>query len=147
MSCPDSSLGLDSGRIYQSEEVRPHSDAGSSLHRRVVSDGPSSDLPFCRAGAYKPAHQFHRFLRLMAVTVLVVRYAHLHMQPIQWYLKDQWMSQRGLRHPAFINSELVQALQLWKVETNLSVCRPFASLLHIITVTMDTSMEGWGGHA
>ena len=46
----------------------------------------------------------------------------------------------------FINSYLVQALQWWMMDTNLSVGRPFMFPSHTVTVTMDARMEGWGGH-
>ena len=44
---------------------------------------------FCQAGSYKPAHQFLHLLGLMVVTLLVMPYAHVHMRPLQWYLKSR----------------------------------------------------------
>ena len=42
---------------------------------------------FSKVGAYRPAHQFLSLLGLMAATLQSVEYVHIHMLPIQWYLK------------------------------------------------------------
>ena len=40
-------------------------------------------------GTYKPAHLYLRLLGPIVAILSVLRYAHLHMHLIQWYLKDQ----------------------------------------------------------
>ena len=68
---------------------------------------------FFKLGAYRPAHQFLSLLGLIATTLQSVEYAHLHMRPIQWYLKQQWTrTTHVLQHPIFVNKDLVHAL-LW----------------------------------
>lgn len=70
------------------------------------------------------------------------------MSLIQRYVNDRWTSQHSLNHHVFINSDLVQALQWWTVDDNLSVGRPFVyppSTLSV-NVTTDASIECWGGH-
>ena len=37
---------------------------------------------------YRLAHQYLSLLGLMTATLLVEKYAHIHMRPIQWYLKQ-----------------------------------------------------------
>ena len=93
------------------------------------------------------SYKFFRLLGLMAVTLLVMLHAHLQMRPIQWYLKDRWLSHHGLAHLVFVNADLVRDLQWWMVESNLLEGRPFMPPPHTVTVRTDASMEGWGGHA
>ena len=102
---------------------------------------------FCQAGSYNPAHQFLRLLGLMVATLLVIPYAHLHMRPVQWHLKDRWLSLFGLNHWMFMNANLVRDLQWWMMESNLLERRPFMHPPHTVTVTTDASMVGCGGHA
>ena len=45
-----------------------------------------------------------------------------------------------------MRSELVQFLRWWETMSNLSQGLPFKTPRHTLTVTMDASMEGWGGH-
>ena len=45
----------------------------------------------------------------------------------------------------FIGPDLVQVLQWWIVDVNCAEKRPFLPSLHMVTVTMDASMEGGGG--
>ena len=45
---------------------------------------------FSRVGQYKTALLFLGLLGLVATTLQLVEYAHLHMRPIQWYLKRRW---------------------------------------------------------
>jgi len=51
----------------------------------------------------------------MASTLQVVTYAHLHMRPVQWYIKDHWnlhdLIRQRLKLPIRIRAELVEALQ------------------------------------
>ena len=76
---------------------------------------------FSRVGEYKPACQFLRLLVLMAVTLQSVAYAHLHLRPIQWYLKWLWTAAtHKLQHPVFVNREVVHALSWWLDRQNLS---------------------------
>jgi hypothetical protein len=106
---------------------------------------------FCKIGAYRSALQFLSLLGLMAASLQVVTYAHLHMRSIQWYVKDHWnrrdLSRKRLKLPILIRADLVEALQWWTVVDNLMVGRPFAAPQPTVTVTTDASMEGWGGHA
>ena len=60
---------------------------------------------FSKVGAYKLAHQFLSLLGLMAAMLQPVEYAHLHMHPIQWYLKQRWTHiTHGLRQPIFVHT-------------------------------------------
>ena len=102
---------------------------------------------FCQVCPSKLVHQLFRLLGLMAVTLLVIPYAHLSMRPVQWYLKTWWMSSPGLNHLVFVNSNLVWNLQWWTVDSNLLEGKPFMFPPHTVTVTMDASMVCWGGHA
>jgi len=90
-------------------------------------------------------------LGLMASTIQVVSYAHLHMRPVQWYIKDHWnlrdLNKTRLKIPILIRADLVSALQWWTVPANLAIGRPFVAPSPTVTVTTDASMEGWGGHA
>ena len=86
---------------------------------------------FCKAGSYKPAHQFLH-LGLIAAILLVVPYAHLCMRPVQWYRKDWWSSPLGLNHRVFMNADLVRDLQWWTVESNLLEGRPFMPASHTV---------------
>ena len=73
---------------------------------------------FSIVGAYKSAHQFLSLLGLMAAMLQSVEYAHLHMRPIQWYLKLHWnhtCTTHGLCHPIFVIKDLVHML-LWLSE-------------------------------
>ena len=52
----------------------------------------------------------------MVATLQLVEYAHLHIQPIQWYLKQRWtVATHGLQHPMFVNKDIVQMLSWWLV--------------------------------
>ena len=83
----------------------------------------------------------------MAATLGSVGYAPLHIRPIQWYLKQWWTrTTHGLQHPIFVNKDLVHPLLWWSDRHHLSQGMPFTFLNTTITITMDASMEGWGGH-
>ena len=97
---------------------------------------------FSRVGAYKPAHQFLSLLGLMAATLQSVKYAHLHMHPIQWYLKQCWTTAtHGLRHPVFVKRNFVHALSWWLDRQHLSQGMPFTPPSTTITVTIDASIK------
>jgi len=106
---------------------------------------------FRKAGSYRTALQFLSMLGLMASTISVVAYAHLHMRPIQWYVKDHWdlrdLTRTRLKQRLLVRSDLVQDLQWWTVPANLAIGLPFSLPPPTATVTTDASMEGWGGHA
>ena len=83
----------------------------------------------------------------MAATLQSVEYTHFHMRPILWYLKQHWASAtHGLRHPIFMNRDIVHALSWWLDRQHLSQGMPFTSPSTTITITTDASMDGWGGH-
>ena len=102
---------------------------------------------FSRDGEYKPAHQFLRLLGLMAATLQSMEYAHLHLQPIQWYLKCLWTAATyGLHHPVFVNRKFVHTLSWWLHTQHLSQGMPFITPNATFTITTDSSMVVWGGH-
>ena len=45
---------------------------------------------FSKGGQYRTVLLFLGLLGLMGATLQSVEYAHLHMRPIQWYLKQRW---------------------------------------------------------
>ena len=100
---------------------------------------------FSKDGAYKPGHQFLSLLGMMAATLLSVKYGHLYMRPIQWYLKQHWTHKtHRLHHPIFVNRDLVHVLLWWSDRQHLSQGMPFIFPNTTITITTDVSMEGWG---
>ncbi len=102
---------------------------------------------FLQVGVYRTAHQWLRLLGLMASTIQVVEYAHLHMHPIQWHLKERWTAlHNGLNHPVMISRKVADAVLWWTREGNLLKGLPLSPLPPSLTVTTDASMEGWGGH-
>ena len=67
---------------------------------------------FSRLGVYKPAFLFLSLLDLMAATLQLVEYTHLHLHPIEWYLKHCWNHIiHGLRHLILVTKDLTQVLQ------------------------------------
>jgi len=74
---------------------------------------------FCKVGAYRSAPQFLSMLGLMASTLQVMTYTHLHMHPVQRYVKDHWnlcdLSKKRLKLPILIRPDLVDVLQWWTV--------------------------------
>ena len=54
-------------------------------------------------GTNRLAHKYLILLDLMAAILLIVEFAHLHMKPIQWYLKQHLT--RVL--PSYFNSSLL----------------------------------------
>ena len=75
---------------------------------------------FSKVGQYKPSLLFC-LLGLMAATLQLVEYVHLHMRPIQWYPKRRWNhATHGLRYMILINKDLNQTLQWWSVRQHLS---------------------------
>ena len=119
------------------------------LGRLYLSETQIQALTACARSfsLYRPAHQFPSLLGLMAATLQSVEYAYLHMQPIQWHLKQQWIhTTHGLQHPIFVNNELVHSSFWWSDRHHLSQGMPFKFPNTTITITMDASMEGWDGH-
>ena len=51
-----------------------------------------------------------------------------------------------MHNPIFVNKDLVCTLFWWLNRQQLSQGMPFTSTNTTITITMDVSMEGWGGH-
>ena len=101
---------------------------------------------FARVGAYHPARLWLQVLGLMAATISSVALARLRMRPIQWYLKSQWQD-RVMTQQILVTRQVFMCLQWWMVLDNLSQGRPFQEPPHTVTVTTDSSMLGWGGHA
>ena len=101
---------------------------------------------FSKVGQYKPALLFLSLLGLMAAT-LQLEYVHLHMPPIQWYLKHRWNhTTHGLRYMILINKDPNEVLQWWSLREHLSQGMFFSLPSASTTITTDASMEGWGGH-
>ena len=102
---------------------------------------------FSKVGMYKPAHLFLSLLELMAATLQLVEYAHLHMSPIQWYLKWHWNHvTHGLCHPVFVMKDRVLTLRWWTERNHVSQEMASTFSTTTITITMDRSMEGWRRH-
>ena len=79
---------------------------------------------FSKVGEYNAAHHLLSLLWLMAVTLQLVKYAHLHMHPIQWYLK--WRCNL-VHHLIFVSKDLKCHLH-----TNLFELRDVClTLLHL----------------
>lgn len=100
---------------------------------------------FLKVGVSYPARTWLKLLGVLAATIPSVAYARLHARPIQWYVKRHWRASRGLLWPVMVRLNLVTALQWWTESLNLSQGLPFQSPSHDLTVTTDSSMEGWGG--
>ena len=92
----------DSGRLYcRLKEVRPDSKSGSGIHRRDVLDRFRPGISSRNSEVYfdflHPIVLYGGWLQTSTSVSQAsgshggnfVRYAHLHMHPIQWYLKDQ----------------------------------------------------------
>ena len=76
---------------------------------------------FSRVGQYKPALLYLSLLGLMADTLQMVEYAHLHMRFLKWFLKWHWNRVTyGLRHQILVTKNLAQVLQWWSVREHLS---------------------------
>ena len=102
---------------------------------------------FSKVGQYKTALLFLGLLGLMAATLQLVEYAHLHMCPIQWYLKRRWNPiTHELRYRILVSRALDQVLQCWSVKEHLSQGVPFSLPITTTTITTDASMKCWGGH-
>ena len=102
---------------------------------------------FSRIRQYKPALLFLSLLGPIATTLQSVEYAHLHMHPIQWYLKCRWNHiTHGLCYMILVTKDLTQALQWWLVREHLSQGMDFSLHSTNITITTDASMYGWGCH-
>ena len=101
---------------------------------------------FMQVGRSFPARAWLRLLGLLASTIPTVALARLHMKPVQWFVKFRWSARRGLRFPIMTKLELVPCLRWWAENYNLSQGVPFLPPPHELTVTTDSSMEGWGGH-
>ena len=86
---------------------------------------------FSMVGHYQTALLFMGLLGLMAATLQVVEYAHLHMWPIQWYLKQRWnhVSQE-LSHRIMVSRDLKQHLQWWSVREPLTRSALFLAQHH-----------------
>ena len=100
---------------------------------------------FFRVGARYPARSWLSVMGFMAATISTVETARLRMRPLQWFMKLKWKS-RDLNEIIMVPLQLHQQLQWWTVASNLLEGRPFQKPVHTLTVTTDSSMEGWGGH-
>ena len=86
------------GRVYQQE------DQIDRLLAMVTS--------FSKVGQYNTALLFLSLLGLMAATLQLVEYAHLHMRPIQWFLKQRCNQlTHGLRYRILVSRDLNQVFQ------------------------------------
>ena len=99
------------------EEVRVHPYTGSGLHRGEFPDGPGQAVPsrvekpgtdhlcgiLLQNTGIQTSTPVSETAGLMAVTLQSMEYAHLHMRPIQRYLKQHWtFSTHGLCYPVFV---------------------------------------------
>ena len=76
-----------------------------------------------------------------------VEYAPLHMRLIQWYLKQRWThTTHRLRHPVFVNKDLVHSLLWWSDRHHLSQGMHVTFPNTTITIPPIASIEGWGSH-
>ena len=101
---------------------------------------------FLQVGRYKTAQQFLSLLGVMGACIDVVRYARLAMRPVQWYVKDRWTAELGLKFPLIISNELRKHILWWTVESNLQQGVPLHSPPPGMVVTTDASLEGWGAY-
>ena len=99
-----------------------------------------------RVGMYFPALGWLRLLGLMASTITTVDMARLRMRPIQWFVKAAWLPDQGFSFPIMMKGTLLPSLRWWTESENLSQGMPFVPAPHTLTLTTDSSMEGWGGH-
>ena len=89
---------------------------------------------FSTVGVYRPAHNSESAGTECSHTA--VEYAHPHMRPIQWYLKQRWT------HTIFVNKDLICSLLWWSYRHRLSHGMPFTFPNMTISITTDASMEG-----
>ena len=120
------------GRVFLPEDRR------ESLIRVIRS--------FKLVGKMHCARSWLQVLGLLAATIPSVHQARLRMRPIQWHVKQRWES-RDLTAQIMVTRALLPALDWWTEPKNLSGGRPFQVPPHTITVTTDSSIEGWGGHS
>ena len=80
----------------------------------ILLDSRIQDLITCARGFYRLGVYkllFLDLLRLMTAMLMMVEYTHLHMSPIQWYLKRWWNHvKHRLCHPILVSKDLALSL-------------------------------------
>ena len=101
---------------------------------------------FMQVGRSFSARLWLQLLGVMAATIPTVQWARLNMRPVQFFLMKSWSAKQGLDFSVMMSRSLVPCLRWWAERSNLVMGLPFQPLQPELTVTTDSSMEGWGGH-
>ena len=70
----------------------------------------------------------------------------MHMRPIQWHLKNNWMVLESLEKVIPFPRSLHPHLQWWLKEDNVLTGQPLHPIKHALQIFPDASKEGWGVH-
>ena len=82
----------------------------------------------------------------MASMEKTIPLGHLHMRPLQWYLKTHWRYPQSLDIPVPVSQVLKQHLQWWTNLSNLKRGFPLHQNEHNLLLFTDASLKGWGAH-
>ena len=118
-------------------KVRPTEERWQALTDKIRS--MMSD-PVC------PVRKFMSLIGLVTVTEKQVHLGRLHMRPIQWHLKNNWMVPESLEKVIPVPKSLHPHLRWWLEESNVLLGQPLHPLKHALQIFTDASNEGWGAH-
>ena len=117
--------------------VRPTLDRWQSLTEKIRE---------LLVGLTCPVRQLMSLVELLTATEKQVHLGCLHMQPIQWHLKQNWRVLESLEKIKPVPRALHTHLRRWLEESNVLQGQPLHPLKHAVQVFTDTSKEGWGAH-
>ena len=121
----------------RSGRVRPTPDRWESLQGKIQV---LLSLPACLA------RQFMSLIGLLTATEKQVHLGRLHMRPLQWHLKNNWMVPESLEKIIPLPRSLHPHLQWWLKESNVLQGQPLHPVRHALQIFTDASKEGWGAH-
>ena len=88
--------------------------------------------------------QLMSLIGLLMATEKQVHLGRLHMQPIQWHIKQHWRVPESLLKVIPIPLSLHPHLKRWLKEENVRSGEPLHPLDHSLQILTDASQEGWG---
>ena len=117
--------------------VRPTLDRLQSLTTKITE---LLSKPTC------PVRKLMSLMGLLTATEKQVHLGRLHMQPIQWHLKNNWRFPESMEKVIPIPKSLHPHLRWWLEEINVLKGQPLHPLKHALQLFTDASKVGRGTH-